>query len=68
LALSYQCDCFCDRCGNWQAGAVQYGTANGLGRLALEIAKKEGWKRQRKEDGAYEDVCPQCLEKEFFND
>jgi len=68
MALSYQCDCFCDRCFDWQAGeGTQHGTADGLGRSALEIAKKKGWQRKRKEDGTYEDVCPECLKKESSN-
>ena len=68
MALSYQCDCCCDRCGDWQAGeGTQHGNAAGLGRSALEIAKKKDWRRKRKEDGIYEDVCPECLKKESSN-
>lgn len=68
MVLSYQCDCFCDRCFDWQAGeGSQHGTADGLGRSALEIAKKKGWKRKRTADGTYEDICPECLKKESSN-
>ncbi len=66
--LVYQCDCFCDRCPDWQeTGETRHGNANGLGALAREIAKSTGWKRLRKADGTYEDVCPKCLKKKSSN-
>lgn len=59
--LVYQCDCFCDRCCDWQGTAeTRHGSADGLARVAREVAKSFGWKRIRKSDGTYEDVCPNC--------
>ncbi|RUT30906.1 hypothetical protein WG29040_23495 [Pseudomonas sp. PAMC 29040] len=65
MALSYQCDTFCDICSDFVEGeGTQHGNADGLGRSALELAKLAGWKRRRTAAGTYEDVCKRCLEKE----
>jgi hypothetical protein len=62
VVMIFQCDCFCDRCYDWtEGGETKRGNANGLARNAQEMARLKGWRRMRKEDGTYEDVCPACL-------
>lgn len=60
MSLTYTCDVFCDRCGNWVHG-VTTNKATGLARPALAEAKKQGWSRDVK--STLTDLCPKCLAK-----
>jgi hypothetical protein len=58
MSVTYTCDVFCDRCGDWTHGVCS-DKPTGLASKALKIAKKEGWSRDVK--STFLDLCPNCL-------
>jgi hypothetical protein len=60
--MSIWTELLCDICS--RAGAGQHG--EGAGSLRRS-AKRQGWRRRRGEEGAYEDLCPCCADTHLPN-
>lgn len=58
MTVRYTADVFCDRCGNWVAGATG-DKSSGLATKAVKAARWAGWSRVK--NSMYLDLCPSCV-------
>lgn len=58
MTIKVTTDVFCNVCGNWVHGLVDF---DKQAQMARDIARDQGWITQRR-DGKLVDLCPNCQE------